>query len=120
MIVLVVPKVGTSGFDDHPIFIYENASGEQTYGFLAINGPDGGVKVAFFHTPDQHFVIGRHPHCANVTWRADSPGTDSSSFRSSARSLLIWSLIGPEATPSRCLTRSGCDRMTLAELCANV
>lgn len=108
------PVGGTDSFVDHPIFIDENASGMQIYGFPAIDGPRGGVKVAFFrkgvectpetidrtvheseiremrdrvaellpaldgpclasatcmysNTPDQHFVIARHPDCANVT-----------------------------------------------------
>ncbi|TFV59504.1 N-methyl-L-tryptophan oxidase [Mycobacterium sp. PS03-16] len=108
------PVGGTGPFEDHPIFISENADGEQIYGFPAIDGPAGGVKVAFFrkgtvctpdtidrvvhdreiaemraevahlipaldgpcvhsatcmysNTPDQHFVIARHPAAANVT-----------------------------------------------------
>jgi sarcosine oxidase len=108
------PVGGTGSFIDHPIFIDENASGRQIYGFPAIDGPGGGVKVAFFrkgiectpetidrvvhlqeiaemrdrvgellpaldgpclhsatcmysNTPDQNFVIARHPDCANVT-----------------------------------------------------
>lgn len=108
------PADGTASFVDHPIFIDENASGMQIYGFPAIDGPGGGVKVAFFrkgvectpetidrdvhpqeiaemrtrvgellpeldgpclhsatcmysNTPDQNFVIARHPDCANVT-----------------------------------------------------
>lgn len=42
------PAGGTAPFEDHPIFINENALGQQIYGFPAIDGPDGGVKVAFF------------------------------------------------------------------------
>ena len=42
------PTGGTRQFEQHPIFIYENPFGEQIYGFPAIDGPDGGVKVAFF------------------------------------------------------------------------
>jgi sarcosine oxidase len=108
------PIGGVSVFHDHPIFIDENASGTQIYGFPAIDGPRGGVKVAFArkgvactpdtidrvvhaqeiseltarvgellpalagtclrtatcmysNTPDRNFVIGRHPHCADVT-----------------------------------------------------
>lgn len=91
----------------------ENASGTQIYGFPAIDGPGGGVKVGqvcagvrctpdtidrvvhaqevgdvtarvgtllpalagaclraatcmYANSPDRHFVIGRHPRCANV------------------------------------------------------
>lgn len=108
------PVGGPASFADHPIFIDENASGMQIYGFPAIDGPAGGVKVAFFrkgiectpetidrtvhrhevremrervaqllpaldgpclhsgtcmysNTPDQHFVIARHPECARAT-----------------------------------------------------
>ncbi|BBY16219.1 N-methyl-L-tryptophan oxidase [Mycolicibacterium litorale] len=108
------PVGGVGPFVDHPIFIAENERAEQIYGFPAIDGPAGGVKVAFFrkgvvctpdtidrevheqeigemrdevarllpaldgpcvhsatcmysNTPDQHFVIARHPDSANVT-----------------------------------------------------
>ncbi|MBX7433393.1 N-methyl-L-tryptophan oxidase [Mycobacterium sp. Y57] len=108
------PAGGTRPFEQHPIFINENALGQQIYGFPAIDGPAGGVKVAFFrkgqvctpenidrtvhdheveemhqrvtellpalsgapvhtatcmysNTPDEHFVIARHPGHANVT-----------------------------------------------------
>jgi sarcosine oxidase len=108
------PINGVSAFEDHPIFIKEFASGLHIYGFPAIDGPRGGVKVGFArngtdcapdtidrvvhsqevsaitarvgellpalagnclrtatcmysNTPDLNFVIGRHPHCANLT-----------------------------------------------------
>ncbi|MGB8387906.1 N-methyl-L-tryptophan oxidase [Mycobacterium sp.] len=108
------PISRVSGFENHPIFIDENAAGIQAYGFPAIDGPRGGVKVAFArrgipctpdtidrvvhaheigeltgriaellpglagrclrtatcmysNTPDHHFVIARHPQCADVT-----------------------------------------------------
>ena len=108
------PVGGTAPFENQPIFIDENAAGEQIYGFPAIDGAAGGVKVAFFrkgivctpetidrvvhplevaemrdrvsdllpaldgpcvdtatcmysNTPDEHFVIARHPDSANVT-----------------------------------------------------
>jgi sarcosine oxidase len=108
------PVGGVDPFVGHPIFIAENERTEQIYGFPAIDGPGGGVKVAFFrkgvvctpdtidrvvheqeiremrdevarllpaldgpcvhsatcmysNTPDQHFVIARHPDSANVT-----------------------------------------------------
>jgi len=41
------PIGGVSGFEDHPIFIKEYASGIHTYGFPPIDGPRGGVKVGF-------------------------------------------------------------------------
>ena len=108
------PLDGTAPFDDHPIWIHEDADATQAYGFPAIDGPGGGVKVAFFrkgvvctpesidrtvheqeiaemrdrvsrvmpalggpclhsatcmysNTPDEHFVIARHPDSENVT-----------------------------------------------------
>lgn len=107
--------VGTgAAFEDHPLFIIENASGTRIYGLPAIDGPTGGVKVGFHGrsstctpdtinrvvypeeiramqqrvgellptltgpclrattcmysmTPDEHFVIARHPQHANVS-----------------------------------------------------
>lgn len=108
------PIGGAAPFAEHPIFIQEGADGMQIYGFPAIDGARGGVKVAFFrkgvvctpdtidrtvydhevremrtraaellpaldgrclqsatcmysNTPDQNFVIARHPECASVT-----------------------------------------------------
>ena len=60
------PVGGVSGFEDHPIFIDENASGTHVYGFPAIDGPRGGVKVAFAWkgSPCTPETIDRavHPH----------------------------------------------------------
>ncbi|RVU14703.1 N-methyl-L-tryptophan oxidase [Streptomyces antnestii] len=111
------PTGGTAPFraENHPVYIWEDAAGVQTYGFPSIDGPDMGAKVAFFrkgvectpetidrtvhddevramadhlagqipslpgtflkaatcmysNTPDEHFVIARHPaHPENVT-----------------------------------------------------
>jgi sarcosine oxidase len=108
------PRGGTTPFEEHPIWIHEDATGMQAYGFPAIDGPGGGVKVAFFrkgvvctpetidrtvreneitemrdrvarvvpaldgpclhsatcmysNTPDEHFVIARHPASENIT-----------------------------------------------------
>ncbi|WP_351234297.1 N-methyl-L-tryptophan oxidase [Streptomyces sp. NPDC002133] len=111
------PTGGTGPYtpDRHPIYVWEDADGVQIYGFPAIDGPDGGVKIAFFrkgavctpetidrtvhddevramaeqaasriptlpgaflkaatcmysNTPDEHFVIARHPaHPQSVT-----------------------------------------------------
>ncbi|MHC0433104.1 N-methyl-L-tryptophan oxidase [Streptomyces sp. O3] len=103
------------GPERHPVYIWEDAAGVQVYGFPALDGPDGGAKVAFFRkgavcapetidrtvhedevaamaaqarrrlpslpggflhaatcmyttTPDQHFVLARHPaHPESVT-----------------------------------------------------
>jgi sarcosine oxidase len=47
-------SVGTEPFapDRFPIFIWEADNKVQTYGFPAIDGPDGGVKVAFHRAPN--------------------------------------------------------------------
>jgi sarcosine oxidase len=63
------PVGGTAPFEDQPIFINENANGMQIYGFPAIDGPQGGVKVAFFRkgqvcTPD---TIDRVVHPEEIT-----------------------------------------------------
>ncbi|MET7425988.1 N-methyl-L-tryptophan oxidase [Dactylosporangium sp. NPDC005555] len=44
------PEGGVSGYlpDRQPIFIWEGPPGMQVYGFPALDGPSGGVKVAFF------------------------------------------------------------------------
>lgn len=43
-----VGGVGAYLPDRQPIFIWEGPPGTQVYGFPALDGPDGGVKVAFF------------------------------------------------------------------------
>ncbi|GEB47713.1 N-methyl-L-tryptophan oxidase [Streptomyces cacaoi] len=104
------PHGGTGPFDPErqPVYVWEDAEGTQIYGFPAIEGPEGGAKVAFFRkgsvctpqtidrtvhdeevaamaaqlrpriprlpgrlrkavtcmyttTPDEHFVLARHP-----------------------------------------------------------
>ena len=63
------PVGGTASFVDHPVFIDEDSSGVQVYGFPAIDGPGGGVKVAFFRegavacTPE---TIDREVHPAEI------------------------------------------------------
>lgn len=42
------PPGGVGPFVDHPIYICELDEGRQIYGFPAMDGPDGGVKTAFF------------------------------------------------------------------------
>lgn len=63
------PVVGTAKFERDPIYIAENDSGAQIYGFPAIDGPGGGVKTAFFRkgircTPD---TIDREVHPGEIT-----------------------------------------------------
>ncbi|MVU83331.1 N-methyl-L-tryptophan oxidase [Nocardia sp. ET3-3] len=62
------PDTGAERFEHDPIYIAENDSGAQIYGFPAIDGPDGGVKTAFFRkgircTPD---TIDRTVHPAEI------------------------------------------------------
>jgi sarcosine oxidase len=44
------PVGGVDAFrpERHPVFIWEDAAGVQFYGFPALDGPDGGVKMAVF------------------------------------------------------------------------
>jgi sarcosine oxidase len=42
------PDGGTGPYEQHPIWIHERTDGRQVYGFPATEGPDGGVKTAFF------------------------------------------------------------------------
>lgn len=64
----IEPVGGAGRFADHPVFIDENAAGAQIYGFPAIDGPRGGVKVAFFRkgiacTPE---TLDRQVHAAEI------------------------------------------------------
>ncbi|MBL7253958.1 N-methyl-L-tryptophan oxidase [Paractinoplanes lichenicola] len=110
------PRGGVEPFlpERQPIYVWEDAGGGQIYGFPAIDGPEGGAKIAFFRrgtittpdtldtevhdseiaemarycgerlpdlpgaflrgepcmystTPDEHFVIARHPAHESVT-----------------------------------------------------
>ena len=63
------------GPDRHPIYIHEDADGTQVYGFPAIDGPDGGAKVAFFRhgTPCTPDTIDREVHPAEVAFMAEHP-----------------------------------------------
>ncbi|MFI5959862.1 N-methyl-L-tryptophan oxidase [Cryptosporangium sp. NPDC051539] len=42
------PAGGTAPYVDHPVYLWEDPSGSSIYGFPSMDGPDGGVKVAFF------------------------------------------------------------------------
>jgi sarcosine oxidase len=42
------PPGGVDPFAGNPVYVAEQAQGSQIYGFPALDGPDGGVKVAFF------------------------------------------------------------------------
>ncbi|MCX5264685.1 N-methyl-L-tryptophan oxidase [Streptomyces sp. NBC_00199] len=43
------PRGGTAPFtpDRHPVYVWEDRTGTDIYGFPALDGPDGGAKVAF-------------------------------------------------------------------------
>jgi sarcosine oxidase len=47
------PPGGTQPFlaDRFPIYIWQHPSGATPYGFPAVDGPDGGVKIAFYRKP---------------------------------------------------------------------
>lgn len=47
------PKGGVGGFmpDRFPIYIWHEDDHRQPYGFPAVDGPEGGVKIAFFRKP---------------------------------------------------------------------
>ena len=47
------PAKGVAAFqpDKFPVYIWQDRPGVEAYGFPALNGPDGGMKVAFFHQP---------------------------------------------------------------------
>lgn len=55
-----------------PIYIRESADGLQPYGFPALDGPDGGVKAAFFRLPNAQICTaetvdrGLHPADENA------------------------------------------------------
>jgi len=69
------PTSGVAAFlpERHPIYIHEDTAGVQAYGFPAIDGPDGGAKVAFFRrgivcTPE---TIDREVHAEEISFMAD-------------------------------------------------
>lgn len=52
------PEAGVDAFlpDRFPIYIWQRNEREEVYGFPAVDGPSGGVKVAFFHQPVREVV----------------------------------------------------------------
>ncbi len=42
------PSGGTAPYEGHPVWIHDDGAGTQAYGFPALDGPQGGVKTAFF------------------------------------------------------------------------
>ena len=72
------PRHGVTAFlpDRHPIYIWEDPTGSQVYGFPAIDGPRGGAKVAFFRRgePADPNALDRRVHPAEVTAMATAAG----------------------------------------------
>jgi sarcosine oxidase len=69
------PEGGVDAFqpERHPVYIHEDASATQIYGFPAIDGPEGGAKVAFFRrgqicTPE---TIDREVHPEEIRAMSD-------------------------------------------------
>jgi sarcosine oxidase len=63
--------------ENHPIYIWEDPAGSQVYGFPAIDGPDGGAKIAFFRrgvvtTPE---TIDREVHPDEIAAMAEAAGS---------------------------------------------
>ncbi len=63
-----IANVEAFGVGRHPVFIWEQPSGLQLYGFPAVDGPTGGVKVAFFRAggPADPDRLDREIHPAEV------------------------------------------------------
>ena len=74
------PTGGVDPFrpERHPIYIWEDAAGIQVYGFPAIDGPDGGAKIAFFRrggTPTTPETIDRAVHDDEIAAMAAAAGS---------------------------------------------
>ncbi|WP_455351849.1 N-methyl-L-tryptophan oxidase [Streptomyces sp. SYSU K217416] len=65
------PEGGTGPFtsDRHPVYIWEDPDGTQIYGFPALDGPEGGAKVAFFRkgVPSDPDALDRRIHPEEIT-----------------------------------------------------
>jgi len=64
------PRDGTRNYgpEHFPIYIWQERPGVESYGFPALNGPEGGMKVAFFHSPVREIVT---PETVDRTIRQD-------------------------------------------------
>jgi sarcosine oxidase len=73
------PTGGVSPFlpQHHPIYVWEDADGTQVYGFPAIDGPDGGAKIAFFRrgVPTTPETIDRAVHPEEIEAMAEAAGS---------------------------------------------
>jgi sarcosine oxidase len=72
------PRGGVGPFrpERHPIYIWEDAGGDQIYGFPAIGGPEDGAKIAFFRrgTPATPDTLDTEVHPAEVAEMAEYCG----------------------------------------------
>jgi sarcosine oxidase len=77
------PEKGIEPFlpDRFPIYIWQNDRGLQPYGFPAMDGPHGGVKIAFFRMP-------RAQICTPETVNRELLAEDEAQMRSSIREFL--------------------------------
>lgn len=91
------PDAGIDAFlpDRFPIYIWQRNETEAVYGFPAVEGPDGGVKVAFFHHPVHEVVT---PETVDRNLRPD----DESRLRAALREFLP-SLDGARVRSRVCL-----------------
>ena len=68
------PRSGVAAYcgDNFPIYIWQERPGLESYGFPALNGAGGGMKVAFFHSPVREVVT---PESVDRTIRPDDIAT---------------------------------------------
>ncbi|WP_420843226.1 N-methyl-L-tryptophan oxidase [Cryptosporangium phraense] len=73
------PTGGVEPYLDHPVYLWADETGSSIYGFPAIDGPQGGVKIAFFRRggagadPD---ALDREIHPEEVAAMAARAGRD--------------------------------------------
>jgi sarcosine oxidase len=74
------PRGGIEGFlpDRFPIYIWHESDERQPYGFPAVDGPEGGVKVAFFRKPQREVCT---PESVDRRIREEDIGTLRESIR---------------------------------------
>jgi sarcosine oxidase len=91
------PPGGVSPFlpDRQPVHIWQHPSGATPYGFPAVDGPDGGVKIAFYRKPTSEPCT---PESVDRRLRDD----DVAGIRSALREYLP-SLDGPLVRAATCL-----------------
>lgn len=91
------PEKGIQPFlpDRFPIYIWQNDQGLQPYGFPAMDGPDGGVKIAFFRIPQAQI-------CTPESINREFLPTDEMAMRAAIREFLP-DLDGPVVHASTCM-----------------